>query len=168
VAANGPILLCYDGSDDAAAAINAVAALLSGHDALAVCFWQPFSRQASRFAINLLELVQDPASVNDREAELAQQIANEGADLANQAGLHAEGHAVEVNLPIDEAIIVHADQIDTPLIVLGSRGRSSISSMLLGDVANDVAQRSNRPVFLAPSSRRATRRRQALTDDSPH
>jgi nucleotide-binding universal stress UspA family protein len=28
-------------------------------------------------------------------------------------------------LPIDEAIITHADQLNAPLIVLGSRGRSN-------------------------------------------
>ena len=61
-------------------------------------------------------------------------------------------------MPIDEAIIAYADEIDAPLIVIGSRGRSSISSMLLGDVANDVLQRSSRPVLVVPSVRLAGRR----------
>jgi nucleotide-binding universal stress UspA family protein len=163
VAAAGPILLCYDGSDDARTALTTAAALLEGRDAVVVCFWQPFAHLAKRFAVNLLELVQEPADVNEREATLAQQIADEGAKAAREAGLRVEGRAVGVSSPIDEAIIAYADELDAPLIVLGSRGRSSIKSMLLGDVAHDIVQRSSRPVFLVPSSRLADRRREELT-----
>lgn len=156
--ASGPILLCFDGSGDAREALEAAAALHQGSEALVVCFWQPFAHVANRFAVNILELVQDPSSVNEREGLLAQQLAEEGAALATAAGLSAEGRGVETSVPIDEAIIAYADEIDAPLIVIGSRGRSSISSMLLGDVANDVLQRSDRPVFVVPSARLAGRR----------
>jgi nucleotide-binding universal stress UspA family protein len=167
VDAAGPILLCYDGSDDAREAIDTAAAVFEGGEAVVGCFWQPLAHIANRFAVNLLELVQDPESVNEREAMLAQHLADEGAELATKAGLHAKGRAIEVSLPIDEAIIAYADELDAQLIVLGSRGRSSIASMLLGDVANDVVQRSNRPVFLVPSSRLANRRREELSIDAP-
>jgi nucleotide-binding universal stress UspA family protein len=159
-----PILLCYDGSDDAAAAIQTAGPLFPGRGAVVVCFWQPFAQVAKRFAISLLEVVQEAASVNDREASLAQQLAETGAEIANQAGLRAEGHAVEVSKPIDEAIIAYADEIDAPVIVLGARGRSGIGSMLLGDVAHDVVQRSTRPVLLVPSARLSGRRRDELAD----
>jgi nucleotide-binding universal stress UspA family protein len=165
VAAAGPILLCYDGSDDARTALTTAAALLEGREAVVVCFWQPFAHLAKRFAVNLLELVQEPADVNEREATLAQQLADEGANAAREAGLLVEGRAVGVSSPIDEAIIAYADELDAPLIVLGSRGRSSIKSMLLGDVAHDIVQRSSRPVFLVPSSRLADRRREELTTE---
>jgi nucleotide-binding universal stress UspA family protein len=165
VAAAGPILLCYDGSDDAREAITTAAVVFGGGEAVVGCFWQPLGHIANRFAVNLLELVQDPGSVNTREAMLAQHLADEGAELASQAGLHASGRAIEVSLPIDEAIIAYADELDAQLVVLGSRGRSNIGSMLLGDVANDVVQRSNRPVFLVPSSRLANRRRDTLAAD---
>jgi hypothetical protein len=48
------------------------------------------------------------------------------------------------------------------VIVLGSRGRTCIASMLLGDVAHNVVQRSDRPVLLVPSSQLANRRRDEL------
>jgi nucleotide-binding universal stress UspA family protein len=166
--AQGPILLCYDGSDDARTAINSAATLLEGREAIVICFWQPLAHIANRFAVNLLELVQDPAGVNEREATLARQVAEEGATLANRAGLQTQGRAVEVSLPIDEAIIAYADELDAPLIVLGSRGRSTIGSMLLGDVAHDVVQRSNRPVFLVPSSQLAIRRSEELATEPHH
>jgi nucleotide-binding universal stress UspA family protein len=167
VDATGPILLCYDGSDDAREAIDTAGSLFEGRDAVVISFWQPLAHIANRFAVNLLALVQDPASVNEREAMLAQQLADEGAQLASQGGLHAEGRAVEVSLPIDEAIIAYADELDAPLIVLGSRGRSGIASMLLGDVAHDVVQRSSRPVLLVAASPLANRRRDVLAIEAP-
>jgi nucleotide-binding universal stress UspA family protein len=161
-----PILLCYDGSDDAAAAIEVAAPLLAGREAVVVCFWQPFAQVAKRFAVSLLEVVQEATSVNEREGSLAQQLADTGAEIANQAGLRAVGHAVEVSKPIDEAIIAYADEIDAPVIVLGARGRSGIGSMLLGDVAHDVVQRSTRPVLLVPSARLSGRRRDELASET--
>jgi nucleotide-binding universal stress UspA family protein len=93
-------------------------------------------------------------------------VAAVGTRIANQAGFRAEGHAVEVSRPIDEAIIAYADEIEAPAIVLGARGRSGIGSMLLGDVAHDVVQRSTRPVLLVPSARLSGRRRAELASES--
>jgi hypothetical protein len=56
----------------------------------------------------------------------------------------------------------YAEEVDAALILLGSRGRSGIGSMLLGDVAHDVAQRSTRMVLLVPSPRLSGRRREEL------
>ena len=113
----------------------------------------------------LNDVVADDALVWSLES-LAQQLADEGAGVATTAGLHAEGRAVEVTVPIDEAIIAYADELDAPLIVVGSRGRSSIGSKLLGDVAHDVVQRSDRPVFVVPSPRLANRLREELTTEA--
>jgi nucleotide-binding universal stress UspA family protein len=162
MSASGPILLCYDGSDHAATAIEVAASLFPGRETVSVCFWQPFAQVAKRFAINLLEVVQEAESVNGRESALAQEIAEAGAEVAIRAGLASTGKAVEVSKPIDEAIIAYADEIDTPLIVLGARGRSAVGSMLLGDVAHDVAQRSTRAVMLVPSAPLSGRRRTDL------
>jgi nucleotide-binding universal stress UspA family protein len=156
------MLFCYDGSDDAAASIEAVAPLFVGRPAVVVCFWQPFAEVAKRFAVSLLEVVQEAGSVNAREAALAHDLANAGAAIAHKAGLAAEAVAVEVSKPVDEAIIAYADERDARVIVMGARGRSSIGSMLLGDVAHDVVQRSSRPVLLVPSARLSGRRREEL------
>jgi len=161
-----PILLCYDGSEDAADAIRAAATQFHSRSAVVAVFYQPFAQVAKRFAISLLEVVQEPTSVNEREAELAQALAEDGAAIAVQAGFAATGHAIEVTRPIDEAIIAYAEEIDAPVIALGARGRSGIGSMLLGDVAHDVAQRATRMVLLVPSPRLSGRRRQELSSDS--
>src|ERR1700742_591476 len=135
--ADGPVLLCYDGSDDARAAIESAAAILSGTEVVSVCFWQSLTTAAAGRFATLLELVQEPSSINAREEERARTIAEEGAEIARAGGMNAEARAVEIDLPVDDAIIAYADEIDASVVVLGSRGRHTVSSLLLGDVAHD-------------------------------
>src|SRR5215467_12488763 len=143
-----PLLVCYDGSDGAKAALAAAAAVFAPRSAVVACYWMPFAASTRRFGLDIRELVQNADDVNQR-----------GAELARAAGLDAEGQAIEIDGPIDEAILSHAEDIDAPAIVLGSRSRSTLRSLLLGSVANEVAQRSPRPVYLAPSLALADRRR---------
>jgi nucleotide-binding universal stress UspA family protein len=68
--------------------------------------------------------------------------------------------SISVAATIAKGIVEQAaDERDAQLIVLGSRGRSSVGSALLGDVARDVLQRARRPVLVVPSSGLAERRR---------
>jgi nucleotide-binding universal stress UspA family protein len=164
---DGPILLCFDGSDGAGSAIETAAALFAGREAVSATFWQPFAKDGGRFGINILELVQNAGDMNGREAALAQKTAEEGAAIATRAGLSCTASAVEVERPIDEAIIAHADEVDASVIVLGARGRSGVSSMLLGDVSHDVVQRSTRTVLVVPSAGLSGRRREEL-DSGAH
>jgi nucleotide-binding universal stress UspA family protein len=166
VNAEGPLLICYDGSDGARAALAAAARSFGGSEAAVVCFWEPFAASRKRFAVDILELVQDSDSINAREEELATRIAEEGAALAVSEGLDAHAHTLRIDVPIDEAILTHADEIDARAIVLGARGRSSLRSLLLGDIAHEVVQRASRPVFVVPSPRLADRRRDELARET--
>jgi nucleotide-binding universal stress UspA family protein len=166
MAGDGPLLICYDGSDSARAALDAAAELFEGEDAVVACFWQPFAAAAKRFSINILELVQNADGINAREEALARQIAEEGATEARGRGLTAEANAIRIDAPIDEAILLHADEIDAAVIVLGARSRSSIRSLILGDIANEVAQRATRAVLLVPSPPLVERRREALQENA--
>jgi nucleotide-binding universal stress UspA family protein len=116
-------------------------------------------------AVDLRELVENTDDVNRREAELAGRIAEEGAALAREAGLDAEARAVEIDGRIDDAVLAHADQLDAAAIVLGSRSRSSVRSLLLGSTANEIAQLATRPVFLVPSTGLAAGRRTELDSE---
>jgi nucleotide-binding universal stress UspA family protein len=156
----GVALICFDGSDDAHAAVVAAAPLVAGYEVIVACFWQPFADFARTYAVSLLEIVQDASAINEREEARAMAVASAGAALARANGVAApEARAPKVSGPVDEAITAFADEIDVQLIVLGSRGRSSVGSALLGDVAHDVVQRARRPVLVVPSSALAERRR---------
>jgi nucleotide-binding universal stress UspA family protein len=159
----GPLLICYDGSDAAKAALEEAARLFEGRSAVIACYWQPLTSRPGRFAHDLRELVEDPDDVNRREQELAEAVAEEGVVLARAARLVADGQAVEISGPIEEAILMHADELEASAIVIGSRSRSSLHSLLIGNVANEVVQHSNRSVFLTPSPELAQRRRSELS-----
>ncbi len=103
--------------------------------------------------------MQNAETINAQEQELAAGLAAEGAAILQAAGLDAEGQAREIGGPIDEAILNHADELDARAIVLGARSRTGLRSLILGNVANEVAQRATRPVFLVPSDELARNRR---------
>ena len=119
-----------------------------------------------RFAVDMRELVEDADDVNRREERLAALVAEEGASLARDAGLAVEAQAVKIEVPIEEAILAHANELDAAAIVLGARSRSGLRSLLIGNVAHEIVQRATRPVFLAPSTRLAGRRRDELIRES--
>ncbi len=78
---------------------------------------------------------------------VAQRILNEAKEQAKQAGakdirtIFGEGDPAS-------AIINHAKERDSGLIVLGSRGLGKVKGMLLGSVSNKVSQLSNINVLI--------------------
>ena len=153
-----PILICYDGSDGARTALE-TAAVTFDRPMVVACYWQSFAESQKPLGIDLLEVIQDPTSINEREHALAERFAHEGKQLLEAAGCTVDCVAVKVTTPIDGAILSHADELDAHAIVLGSRSRSGLGSVLLGDVAGDVVELSDRPVFVVPSVTLAERRK---------
>jgi nucleotide-binding universal stress UspA family protein len=66
---------------------------------------------------------------------------------ARERGVTFETEAVE-GAPAD-AILELARSRDVDLIVLGSRGRGSVTGAVLGSVSTDVVHRADRPVLVA-------------------
>ena len=97
--ADGPLLICYDGSDHAA--------------------------RAGR-------------------------LAEEGARIAQQAGLNAEPAAVEAAGPVWRTILDVADHHDAATIVMGSRGLDRIHASVLGSVSSAVRLHATRPALVVP------------------
>jgi nucleotide-binding universal stress UspA family protein len=162
---DGPVLICYDGSDGARFALEAGIKLLHAEPVVVACYWQPFAETSRRFSIHVLETVQDPENINARERADAEETAAEGAALVTAAGGTAESIAVKVDGALEVAILRHADEIHASAIVMGSRGRGGFGSILLGDIAGAVVQLSSRPVFVVPGPRLAERRRRDRETD---
>ncbi len=154
------ILICYDGSDDAQAAIKHLGALLPGAPATVLTVWAPFATVASgspKGRLNPLAVITNVDDANAQMVSEAEAVAAEGAELANQAGLKAEPATDERGESVAQAILSGADKLDADLIVLGSRGQG-IGSLLLGSVSHRVLQHADRPVLVIPSAKVAGRR----------
>jgi nucleotide-binding universal stress UspA family protein len=146
---NSPILIAYDGSNFAKAAIDEVARQFgSGRPVLILTVWEPF--EAIPFlGVGGVGANQDAvdAIVTDSEKG-ASKVAEEGAKRARDAGLDASA-LVESGAPAWQRIVKAAEEQDASLVVIGSRGHSGLGYVLLGSVATAVAQHSKRPVLIA-------------------
>jgi nucleotide-binding universal stress UspA family protein len=136
-----PILIAYDGSDHAKAAINEAAEQLShGRRAVVLTVWQPYSTPGSVG-------VPVPKDIEvDVEAN-ARRVADQGARLARQAGFDAEAVA-ERGDPVWERIVQAAEERDARIVVMGSQGRTGIPRVLMGSVASTAAAHTDRPVLI--------------------
>src|ERR1700741_4112644 len=77
----------------------------------------------------------------------AEKTALYGASLAEDAGFRA-GILTAEAAPIWKGIIDVANSRDASLIVLGSHGRSGVTSLMTGSVASTVAAHSRRSVLI--------------------
>jgi len=145
---NDALILCYDGSTGAKHAIQLAGSLFPGEEALVLTVWQPLSGMGS-FAwagtttINLADIDHVPADDGCR-------IAEEGRQVARDAGLAAEAVAVEAPGPVWQAIVKVADRHRPAVVVMGSRGLSGVRSMLIGSVSNAVIHHAHQPTLVVP------------------
>ena len=148
--ADGPLLLCYDGSDDAKHAIERAGELFDGRHALVVTAWRPTVPGGLGWAAASEASAGSFVVLDRAAAELAGRIAAEGARIAHEAGLDAKSEVVEAVGPVWTRIVETADQHDAATIVMGSRGLTGLRSMLLGSVSSAVVHHSNRPTLVIP------------------
>jgi len=145
-----PILLCYDGSDDAFRAIEFAGSLFPGSKAIVLSVWEKYG------VLSGIQRVDDSLM-----QEAADQQAADGCERAVLAGLDATPLAVEAEHGVDDAIIEAADAQDALLIVMGTRGNTGIRSLLLGSVSHSVAHHARRPLLIVPSNPLAEARAEA-------
>lgn len=148
----GPILFAYDGSDLAGNAIaEAGQQLRPGRDALVLTIWEPFN-------VGFLPVggMGFDAAGADEVRRAAEETAARGASLAQAAGFRAKGITAEA-APTSNGIIDAAEQHDASLIVLGSHGRSGVTSLMVGSVAGAVAAHSRRSVLVVHRRRASDR-----------
>lgn len=167
------ILICYDGSDDAKAAIRHCGTLLSGTSAIVLTVWQPFRIIAARFPgwFGVAPGMPDVEVIDKANADAARKRAAEGAELARDAGFDAEARSRSQSTTVPEAILAEARAVDAAAILMGSRGLTGIRSLLLGSVSHGVLQHADRTVIIEPSPEVAqlrARARRATHDVDRH
>ena len=128
------ILIAYDGSAGAKAAIAQAAHLMPGHPATVLCVWEP------RLAA--------PAPT---AAAGAERLAAEGEALAHEVGVDARGAGVTSASGIAPAIVAEARRLDADAIVIGSRGPARSASV--GSLQPALMRLADRPVLVVPARR---------------
>ena len=146
---DAPILICYDGSDDAQCAIDAAADLLGPRHAVVLDVAPPLTAAES---LAVMSPVTPAAVFEQLNKDDARQHAGAGAERARHAGFDAEARA-NVEAPTWEGIVNVADTIDAAVIVLGSRGLKGGREVFEGSVSHDVAEHAGRPVLIVPPPR---------------
>ena len=143
---DAPILICYDGSDNAGRAIDAAADLLGPRHAVVLDVGPPLTAAES---VAVIAPVAPGAAFEELNEDDAQQRARAGAELAQRAGFVAEARA-GLAAPTWEGIVDAADEIDAAVIVLGSRGLKGAREAFEGSVSHEVAEHAGRPVLVVP------------------
>ncbi len=143
-----PLILCYDGSEDAKHAIERAGALFPGGHALVLTVWQTIAglgsfawSGATATMVNFVEL--DRAAAED-----GGRIAEQGVRIARDAGLEAEPVAVKATGPVWEEIVETGDHHQASVIVMASRGLTGLRSILLGSVSSAVVHHAHQPTLV--------------------
>jgi nucleotide-binding universal stress UspA family protein len=145
------LLIAYDGSPDAKAAIQHAGKLMPNSAVTVLTIWEPFTTMLARTPETLRALARVDGDAIDREsADAAEDSANEGVELARAAGLDATTSTTSLRGSTADTIIAQADQLDVDAIVVGSRGLTGMA-LLLGSVSLSVVQKADRTVVIVPS-----------------
>jgi nucleotide-binding universal stress UspA family protein len=148
-----PILICYDGSDEARGMIEGAAAVLGPRRAI-VLQVEPTLTLAESFAT--LSSGVPGSELEDLNESEALDHARTGADLARRAGFDAEPRGT-VAPTTGMGIIDVADEVGASVIVI-SRGVTGFRELLEGSVTRDVADHTDRPLLVVPPRHREDQR----------
>jgi nucleotide-binding universal stress UspA family protein len=149
-----PVVIAYDGSHEAQAAVRAAATLFADRPLLVVSVWEP------GLALTMASL-QDPTGVaympptaaeteaiDTAQSHHATAAAEDGARLARELGATAEPISVADEAKVADTIVALADERDASAVIVGSRGLGGVKSRLLGSTSRDLLHRTQRPVLV--------------------
>jgi len=145
-----PLLIAYDGSEHAHAAVASAARLFPGRAAVVVTAWRSVKDVVPASLVALPASVAHEAQLKMDEAARneAQGLADAGAVLARDGGLDARAQAIEAAGAIWPAIVRAAEEVGAEAVIVGSHGRSPMRSAILGSVSAGVVNHSERPVLV--------------------
>jgi nucleotide-binding universal stress UspA family protein len=150
--ADGPVMIAYDGSDGARAAVTMAGRLFHGQPAVVVHAWRSIMRESlsgRAFLHAPFEEVQTIAQDFENFDEAAgRKLLEEGRALAETHGLHARGEFVTATDGHWRAIAEAASAANASILVAGSRGRGGIASAVLGSVSSALANNAERPTLV--------------------
>lgn len=158
---SGTVIIAYDGSELAKAAVRAAARLLKPRSALVVTVWEPGLALISNAGDAIPPGSELPGpdfetavEVDRVMAEHASSVADQGAELARSMGLDAEPVAVPDEANVPETIVRIAEERNAQAVAVGSRGLSGLKAAFLGSTSQGVVHRAHVPVLVVRDGER--------------
>lgn len=147
------LLICYDGSPDSQAAVDLAARLFAGVPVTVLTVWESFTDVLARTASGLpyAQGVADVGQIDAGSEKQAFSTATEGAERVQGMGTAAEARTEQRSGSVADTILSVAAEVDADAILLGTRGRGGVKSLLLGGVSHAVVHLADRPVLVVPS-----------------
>jgi nucleotide-binding universal stress UspA family protein len=156
------VLICYDGSADAQAAIDRAGLLMPGSGAMVLVIWETLVETLTRNGTlgmgSGMVGVYDDDGTDAALKKAALDTATDGVQRAIAAGLVAENRVVNRRHDIAADILAVAGDVEADVIVLGTRGLGPVKSLMLGSVSHAVLHHADRPVLVIPSPALAEQR----------
>ena len=149
------LLVVFDGSAAALAAIETAAALFPGADAVIanVKTPDPTAETAAMARIALSDsMIRDGiAHMHAEHTRAARDLLARGEAVATAAGLRVTPR-IEEGLTPWRALRALADELAVDVIVCGTRGGSAVDRVLLGSTATSLLHHADRPLLVVPAA----------------
>jgi nucleotide-binding universal stress UspA family protein len=153
------VIVGYDGAPASERALREAAALFAPRPAVVAVVWE--AGRAFEAATLPEQALQMPATLDVHSAfegetaayEAAERLAEQGAGLAQQAGLEARGLAVADDVTVAETLVRLARELDAQTVVIGDHGHHELRRLVLGSTLSGVLRQAPCPVLVCGPAR---------------
>jgi nucleotide-binding universal stress UspA family protein len=146
----GPVLIGYDGSEQATAAVETAGRLFKVRETVLQTVWTSYHAVAGvgTAGAPVAVITKGAEEIDRATRESAQRTAEQGARLAAAQGLEVQAGAVRADGNVWRTLIDSAEHHRPAAVVVGSRGRSAFGAALTGSVSRALVHHVPAPVLV--------------------
>lgn len=151
---SSPVVVAFDGSDEACSAVTAAADLFGDRELLIVSVWEPGLMMLNTpypdsMGVTLpVPDAEDVQAVDDAQRDHATAMANAGVEMARGLGATAAPIALADGIHVADTIVAAAKDRHATAIVVGSRGLSGLKARFVGSTTKRLLHHAHMPVVV--------------------